>query len=231
MSQVTRLIPALFAVFVLAGAGTPARADTITFDTLTAMPSGPSGTAVPASGRLSTQLLGLGVRFSSTSDYVAVVPLGTGHATSGVNGIGGVSSAGQLSYLSPIRVTFFLPSDPSVLAVTNFVSIRGDLHPIPGSITMQAFDINGNLLGTVTRQDAGGTTLSLAIAGIHSIRLTQQTGTVAFDDLTFNTPVAAAAPVPEPAALVMFGTGLAGAGGVLRKRRRRANRQSTGEGR
>lgn len=155
MSQVSRSILALAAVTVLGWAAPPAKADTVTFDSLSAMASASSGTAVPASARLSDQLLGLGVRFSSSADYVAVLNLGSGHATSGTNGIGGVNSNGQLSYGSPVRVSFFLPSDPSMPAVTDFVSIRGDLRPAPGTITLQAFDINGNLLGSVTQQDTG----------------------------------------------------------------------------
>ena len=85
MSQVSRLILALAAVAVPGGATPSAKAGTITSDSLSAMTATSSGTAVPASARLSDQLPGLGVRFSSTSDFVAVVNLGSDHATSGIH--------------------------------------------------------------------------------------------------------------------------------------------------
>ena len=40
----------------------------------------------------------LGVSFSSGSPYVAAVGLGEGHATSGINGIGGTTPGGFLTY-------------------------------------------------------------------------------------------------------------------------------------
>lgn len=158
---------------------------------------------VPAASQLSTQLqLSLGVSFSSAASYVGLARLGNGHATSGVNGIGGVSAAGLFDYREAI-ITFTLPGDPSTPAVTNFASIRGDHASASGSITLEAFDVGGFPLASVTIADGGGSTLSLSPPGMHRLRVTSTSGTVAFDDLQFNTPV------PEPASAALLGVGLA----------------------
>src|SRR3989475_11638918 len=138
------------------------------------------GMPVPLDARLGTQLqLSDGVSFSSIAGssivgYVALVNLGSGHATSGVNGIGGVDAANTLRYNSSILITFTLPGDPSTPAITNFVSIRGDQFAVVGgSATMEAFDVNGLSLGSVTAADvAGGPTLSPPLPNIHSLLLT-----------------------------------------------------------
>ena len=82
---------------------------------------------VPAGARLSTQLqTSHGVSFRSAVDYVALVTLGSGHATSGVNGIGGVSASDFIRYGQPVVITFSVPGSPAARAVTDFVSLRGD---------------------------------------------------------------------------------------------------------
>src|SRR5437016_9782640 len=153
------------------------------------------GMPVPLDARLGTQLqLSDGVSFSSIAGssivgYVALVNLGSGHATSGVNGIGGVDAANTLRYNSSILITFTLPGDPSSPAITNFVSIRGDQFAVVGgSATMEAFDVNGLSLGSVTAADvAGGLTLSLTVPHIHSILLPQAPRSlIAFHHLSFN---------------------------------------------
>jgi hypothetical protein len=151
-----------------------------------------SGNPIPPSARLSDAFLFThGVKFSSGSPYVAVVDLGVGHATSGTNGIGGSTPTGVLTYdrQFPIVVSFFDPSDPSMPAVTDFVSVRGDLQGSGQSITLNAFDVDGNLIASFTTTDDGGATLSVSAPGIHSVQFlgTQDVvGGVALDDLTFN---------------------------------------------
>jgi hypothetical protein len=152
-----------------------------------------AGQVVPTAARLSTQLqLSQGISFSSGVAYIAVVLLGVGHATSGPNGIGGVNASNQLSYGTAVTATFTVPGDPSTPGVTDFVSVRGDTAPGSGTATLQAFDINGNLLGSDTKPDiSGGLTLSLSIKGIHSIVVSETQANIAFDDFRFNSPIAA----------------------------------------
>ncbi len=168
----------------------------VNFETVpgvTALTSFSNGLNVTAAARLTTQLQATrGTSFSSTAGYVALVRLGTGHATSGVNGIGGVSASNTLQYIAPVVVTFSVPGSPATPAVTDFVSIRGDRAPGSGSMTMQAFDITGTLIGSATAPDSSaGPTVSLSIPNIHSIRITQTQSNIAYDDLRFN-PVTAA---------------------------------------
>jgi hypothetical protein len=43
--------------------------------------------------------------------------------------------------MNPITASFFDPNNPSLPAVTNFVSLRGDLIGTGQSITLNAFDV------------------------------------------------------------------------------------------
>jgi hypothetical protein len=161
------------------------------FEGLTAMPHTSIQTPIPLQARLSDAFLPIhGVKFSSGSPYVAVVDLGLGHATSGVNGIGGSTPTGLLTYdrMYPIVASFFDPNNPSMPAVTDFVSVRGDLAGDGQSITLNAFDVNGSLIASFTVPDSGGATLSISAPGIHAVQFlgTQDLGGVALDDFTFN---------------------------------------------
>jgi hypothetical protein len=178
----------------------------IDFETVpgvTAQASFNNGATVLANARVSTQLqMTTGATFSSTAAYVGLVRLGLGHATSGVNGFGGVNASNLLTYNSPVVVTFSVPGSPTTPAVTNFVSIRGDHSAGSGTMTMQAFDVNGAQIGTVTVPDSStGPTASLSIPNIHSIRITQTQGNIAYDDLRFNPLVPAPGAGAAPAAL------------------------------
>jgi hypothetical protein len=198
------------------------------FEGLSAMPLFGGG-AIPDAARLSDQFLtSFGVRFSSGDPYVAVVELGDGHATSGVNGIGGSRPGGILTYdrAFPVVATFFDPSDPSTAAVTDFVSVRADLSGEGQLITLNAYDVHGSLLRSFTTVNTAGPTLSVAAPGIHSVRFlgTIDSAGAALDDFTFN-PVSPAS-VPEPSILALLGTMAAARLGHDRWRRRASQRGS-----
>jgi hypothetical protein len=217
---------------------TSAQAVTLNFDSLNGMvnkpiwpfPSPPPAryavaATVPNESRVSDQFLASdGVVFSSDRPYIAVVDITTGdispnHAPSVPNAIGGVANNGKLSYSAPIIGNFFLPSDPSVKATTDFVSASTDTRGIRGLVLLEAFGTEGQLLGSTSAIDLNGPILSLSLPGIHSFRLTGD-GTAAFDDITFNEVTAnQVKSVPEPSSvlgLLAFGA----LGSVLLKRKK-----------
>ena len=146
-------------------------------------------TPVPPQSRLSTQLLSThGVRFRSESpnpDFVALIKLGTNHAYSGQNGIGPCDNTPDIHYNVPLLINFFDSTDPSIKTTVDFVSLRTDRFTDHDLVTMQGFGVDGALLGTFSATDNGGSLYSLALPGIHMVRMSDPGGTVAYDDLTF----------------------------------------------
>ena len=167
--------------------------------------------SIPVASQLSDQYLStLGVSFSSGSSYVAVVNLGQGHTTSGFNAIGGSTSGGLLTYDAgfPIVATFFDPNDPATPATTDHVSLRIDFAATSGrNVTLNAFNLHGQLIDSFVTPDIGGATLQVSALGIHSVQFigtTDSTG-AAVDDFAFNPVVA----VPEPSIISLLLVGVA----------------------
>ena len=211
------------AVLTLAG---QAQANTlITFEepALTAMANIP-GSSVPLAAQLSTQFLStLGVSFSSGAGYVAVVYHDATYTPSTPNVIGGTSLGGTLDYGAPINAAFFIGT--TTAATTNYVRVLGDLIPLgSGTVTLSAFDLLGNLLGSVSDNDnyplGQGPVLALSIAGIHSVSFSGTSQTVAFDNFEFGDLSAPSdGAVPEPSSWALMILGLGGTGAMLRRRR------------
>ncbi|MBN8509602.1 MAG: PEP-CTERM sorting domain-containing protein [Burkholderiales bacterium] len=115
----------------------------------------------------------------------------------------------------PIDVSFFDTANTANEAVTDFVSLRGDLWGGgSGPISLFAYDIAGNLLTSDTQPDVGGTTLVVSAAGIHRVRFIGN-GSVGVDDLTFNALVAA---VPEPHTIALIAVALSAMTLALRRK-------------
>ncbi|MBL8048267.1 MAG: PEP-CTERM sorting domain-containing protein [Chthonomonas sp.] len=181
-----------------------AKANTvITFDDLPGMANIP-GSFVPAQNQLSNQLLDSHkVVFNSGAGYVAVV----NHVVptpSLPNVIGGTNSSGQLSYASNVQIRFMMTA--SVQGMVDYFKVRGDQTPASGNAYLRAYDVSGNLLGSVTQPDStAGLTLELSIPGIHRVELTQDSGTIGFDNVEYSTVL----PVPEPTSMAAVVIGCA----------------------
>src|SRR5262245_52658661 len=93
-------------------------ATVINFDNLPASSSFLQGSVISAQAQLSNQLANQAVVFSTGlgANYVAVVPLGLGHATSGTNGISMAATDNTVTYDAPdyTVIDFVDPSNPSV---------------------------------------------------------------------------------------------------------------------
>lgn len=217
-----RSILALAAMLIVGSS----HAATITFEEmpmgLVAMGNSP-GAPVPVASRLAGQYLASdGVSFSSLSGYAALVNHGAGNPTASVpNIIGGTNANGTLNYDAPITISFFDPGNTSARAVTSFFTIQGDWFPLgSGSVFAQAFDFSGNLLGSTSDTDnkvfgVSGPVLTFSMAGIHSVIISGDNGTVGFDQLEFGTLSPA---IPEPETYALMLVGLAAIGAAARRR-------------
>ena len=213
----------------MAAVSVPAPATTqITFDSQPGMPNA-EGTIVPMASRLSNQLVATsGVSFSSGAGYVAVVNHAPGCVTctpTSPNIIGGTTSGNALSYSTPITAAFFNPANPLAQATTDFVRVLGDWVPLgSGTVTMNIFDVAGNLLGTVSDADTGpigqGPELSFSMAGIHRVEFFSNNATVGFDNFEFANLMFASSAVPEPGTWAMMLVGFSVIGLTLRRRPR-----------
>ena len=77
----------------------------------------------PSSAVITTQYANDGVLFSG----VVLLNLGSGHATSGVNALGGLDNQGRFNSGAPITLTFVSPTDGVTPATTDFFSVYTDL--------------------------------------------------------------------------------------------------------
>lgn len=220
------------AALLTLGAITSAHGTVITFEEVglapVAMVNTP-GSLVQAGSRLTDQYLGLGALFTSVGGYAAVVdhsPIPSA-TPSPPAVLGGTSADGTLNYAAPITVTFVKPGDASTLGTTNFVKVLGDWFPLnTGSITMNAFDINGALLGEDIALDVGtiGTGAALEFSssvGIHRVVLSGTSGTVGFDNFEFG-PISfssSSVPTPGSASLFLVSLFLASAARYMRRSR------------
>ncbi len=200
------------------------RASVIDFETPPAglVPNGSyiAGTAVSANADLTNQFENLGVIFTTVggSPYAALIDLGSGHAVSGTNGIGTVDTSGNLDYTLDLDIFLVVPGTLTP-AVTDSISIQGDEISIPGNVVFSAYDVNGNLVASGTDPDTPGGTYALSASGIHEFRLHSTSGTVAYDNLSFDVPTNPNTPSAVPEPTTVWISGLAGAAIFLWKRK------------
>lgn len=221
--------PKLRALFILLTLtfATSSHANTIiTFEEpsagMSAMVNSP-GSAVPVNAQLANQyLLSSGVSFSSSAGYAVLVNHGAGNPTASIpNIIGGTTANGELSYSNPITISFFDTANTSVKSATSFFKIQGDWYPLgSGSVFATAYDFTGNVLGSTGDTDnkifgVSGPVLQFNIAGIHSVVISGDSGTVGFDNLEYG--VLSAVPEPKTYGMMLVGLGLLG---IVARRRK-----------
>lgn len=227
--MVRSLLCALYVALGLCGVSSSAGAASENFDGFTGVIW--TGGVVAPTAQISDDLASLtGAVFSTQggSDFAAAVDLTTGfpgpHAPSTPNGVAGVSLAGTLTYALPIRIAFFDPSNPTLPATTDSVSIQGDLAGSGGFAHLEAYDLNGILLVADSNFDnvsGGPGVMTVSATGIHFVLARSDDGTVAFDNLQFNDVVPAPQPVPAltTSGLVLLALGILGASSIVLSRR------------
>jgi concanavalin A-like lectin/glucanase superfamily protein len=145
-----------------------------------------SGTTVTIESVITDQFSDLGIVFEG----VALVRLGVSPAPSGVNGIGGINSA-KLDYSSPMTFRFVSPADDSIPALTDYFAFTTDLWASGNPMTIKAYSIDDNLVGSLFFQEIrgeGGIKVKLQDIGMfHTVVIDEvyNIGGIALDLLEF----------------------------------------------
>jgi hypothetical protein len=215
ISKLTLFCGLVVALFLLGPSHV--KADTITFDDLI-VPN--NGAQQIAADRYRSQ--GVLINGSMTTPFIVQ----SGSATSPPNFLFG----GHSTVTSSINISvFFVFPGTATNAATNFVSFDVITTGDAQNAFWQAIFLNeatvvgelsgtGNSLVSFSTQNNAITRFVLVYNNFDFATNRPYTGLLGMDNLTYNTPLAE--PVPEPATLILLGTGLAGTGAMIRKRRK-----------
>lgn len=154
-----------------------------------------------------------GALFSSNMGFVTLRRNG---GTQGPLGISGTDADGYgpefgfSAFFAPIEVTFVDPANESTPGIVNgsIIALWGDGGGDFDLLRLRAYDLSGDLLGTVNSSGTTWQTISFTGSGIHRVIFDQApnalgTSDTFIDRLSFPTPV----PVPEPSTIALLAIG------------------------
>ena len=151
------------------------------------------------------------------------VSFGVDYDAAGVVGVfndpplafGGVNASGNVDLVSPVSGRLVVP-DTTDQGATDFVSVLAG-YADAGDLLLQAFDVNGALVGSTTNTVGGVSTLSITapLDDIASFTVsTPVNDAFGVERVSVDTPVS----VPEPTSLACVGLVAAGLAGRRRTR-------------
>lgn len=187
-------------------------ATVINFDTLS------DGSALATHSTLTDQYSDLGVSFTGfedgvevdtfTDDYWGTSPAGGNYWS---NGLPDNADDWGDERRDTLRVTF---EESASNIGFDYWNSHGSLQ-----ITFNFYDSTNALLGTQSLNSNGWETVSFSYSGVSYFEMNQPRDDWFFslDNLTFESE--ASDPVPEPATMLLFGTGLMGLVGIRRKKK------------